>query len=196
MQAPVPHIQNGQHLWLSPERCIYWEEQKALILSDLHFGKTGHFRKSGIAVPQNLYKEDLQRMVQLIQFFQPQTLIVVGDMFHSSANLELELFRKWRTDFSGLSIQLIKGNHDILQDSWYEQAELMVHSSSYSLQPFFFTHDISLEIPTPVEVVPAKSRHLEIESNYIFSGHVHPGILVHGGGRQGSGECSYNWNDK
>src|SRR5690349_20484521 len=136
MQAPVLHIQNGQHLWLSPERCVYWEEQKAIILSDLHFGKTGDFRKSGIPIPQNLYKEDLQRMVQQIQYFQPNTLIVVGDMFHSTANLELDLFRKWRTDFNGLSIQLIKGNHDILQDSWYEQAELMVHTSTYSLQPF------------------------------------------------------------
>ena len=184
MQAPVSHIQNGQHLWLSPERCVYWEEQKALILSDLHFGKTGHFRKFGIAVPQNVYKEDLQRMVQLIQFFQPQTLIVVGDMFHSGENLELELFRKWRTDFSGLSIQLIKGNHDILQNSWYENAGMMVHSSSYSLQPFFFTHDISHNIKPAASLatqgLPAEAP----EPNYIFSGHVHPGILVHGGGRQ------------
>ena len=30
---------------------MFWEEEKALIVSDLHFGKTGHFRKSGIAVP-------------------------------------------------------------------------------------------------------------------------------------------------
>jgi hypothetical protein len=38
-----------QHFWLSPERVIYWEDEKALILSDSHFGKTGHFRKSGRA---------------------------------------------------------------------------------------------------------------------------------------------------
>jgi len=62
-----------------------------LIISDLHFGKTGHFRKSGIAVPQGVYKEDLQRLVSQIQYFQPSQLIIVGDFFHSQLNKELEL---------------------------------------------------------------------------------------------------------
>jgi uncharacterized protein len=178
MQAPVSHIQNGQHLWLSPERCVFWEEQKALILSDLHFGKTGHFRKAGIAVPQNVYKEDLQRLVHVVQHFQPQTLIVVGDMFHSSANLELELFRKWRSDFSDLSIQLIKGNHDILHDNWYEQTQLTIHSQSLSMQPFSFTHDVTQNVSLSTSLNDAASL------PYIFSGHIHPGIAVKGGGRQ------------
>ncbi len=70
-----------------------------LLLSDLHFGKTGHFRKEGIAVPQAIYKEDLQRLVTQIQFFKPQQVVVIGDMFHSHANKELDLFKKWRNDF-------------------------------------------------------------------------------------------------
>lgn len=176
MQTPVAHIQNNQHLWLSPERCIFWEEEKSLILSDLHFGKTGHFRKAGIAVPQNVYKEDLQRLVQLVQYFQPDKLIVVGDMFHSGQNLELELFRKWRSDFSHLSIQLVKGNHDILQQRWYEETQLILHEESLALEPFEFTHDIS---HMQFEQHTASTR-----ANYVFSGHIHPGIMVHGGGRQ------------
>ena len=59
----------GQRLWLSPERIIFWEDEKALILSDTHFGKTGHFRKSGVPVPQNIFLEDLQRLFNLLQFF-------------------------------------------------------------------------------------------------------------------------------
>lgn len=176
MQTPVAHIQNEQHLWLSPERCIFWEEEKSLILSDLHFGKTGHFRKAGIAVPQNVYKEDLQRMVHLVQYFQPDKLIVVGDMFHSGQNLELELFRKWRSDFSHLSIQLIKGNHDILQQHWYEETQLILHEESLAVAPFEFTHDISH--------IQFEQHTLSARPNYVFSGHIHPGIMVHGGGRQ------------
>ena len=82
----------NQDLCLSSDRSIYWEQEKALVVSDLHIGKTGHFRKAGIAVPQSVFREDMQRLVSLIQYFKPQTLIVVGDMFHSSANKELELF--------------------------------------------------------------------------------------------------------
>lgn len=173
MQQPVSHIQNGQHLWLSSDRCIFWEEKKSLIVSDLHFGKTGHFRKEGIAIPQDVYKEDLQRLVQQIQFFQPDSLIVVGDMFHSRLNLELELFKKWRQDFPDLSIHLIKGNHDILTDDWYKKAELTVYADQLALEPFSFTHDIS-SLPVLAPNTPV----------YHFSGHIHPGILVHGGGRQ------------
>src|SRR3954467_15040123 len=107
MQAPLLYKLHEQNLWLSAQRSIFWEEQKALIVSDLHFGKTGHFRKSGIAVPQSVFKEDIQRLVAQIQFFKPSVLLVVGDMFHSHANKELELFEKWRDDFSHLNIRLI-----------------------------------------------------------------------------------------
>ncbi len=61
MHAPYLYQLQRQRYWLSPERMVFWEEEKALVVSDLHFGKTGHFRKSGIPVPQSVYKEDLQR---------------------------------------------------------------------------------------------------------------------------------------
>src|SRR5438132_11874266 len=98
MSAFVKHTVLQNSFLLSAERCIFWEEEKALILSDLHFGKTGHFRKSGIAVPQSIFKEDLQRLISQIQHYKPEQLLVVGDMFHSSAHKELEYLLKWRND--------------------------------------------------------------------------------------------------
>src|SRR5215211_4264070 len=104
MQTLLKHTIKDQALWLSPDRCIYWEEQSSLIVSDLHFGKTGHFRKSGIAVPQSVYKEDMQRLMDQLQFYKPHQLIVVGDLFHSAMNKELDFFKKWRNDFNQLHI--------------------------------------------------------------------------------------------
>jgi metallophosphoesterase superfamily enzyme len=49
----------GQHWRLSAGRAIYWEEENALIVADLHVGKSAHFRKAGIAVPANIVQEDL-----------------------------------------------------------------------------------------------------------------------------------------
>src|SRR3982751_2322108 len=108
MQAPFSYKLMQQQLWLSAHRCVYWEEEKTLIVSDLHFGKTGHFRKSGIAVPQSVFKEDIQRLFHQVQYFQPAQLLVVGDFFHSSANKEMELFRKWRSDHETLPVKLVK----------------------------------------------------------------------------------------
>lgn len=177
MQAPVKHIINGQTLWLSVHRVIFWEEAKALLLSDLHFGKTGHFRKAGIAVPQNLYKEDLQRLFQLILFFRPEQLIIVGDMFHSDANKEMDFFAKWRQDFEHLHIQLVKGNHDILKDDLYKQMGISVCDSGITTctaendGSFIFTHDVATIDFNTVD-------------KYVFSGHIHPGIRINGLGKQ------------
>lgn len=172
MQVAERFLLHQQTLWLSPDRCIYWEEQNSLIVSDLHFGKTGHFRKSGIAVPQTVYKEDMQRLVNQLQFYKPQQLIVVGDLFHSVMNKELDFFIKWRNDFSNLHIELVKGNHDILKKEWYADANISVSDLHYHLGNFCFVHDIS-EACAPSENI-----------HYYFSGHIHPCILLKGLGKQ------------
>lgn len=163
-----------QDLCLTADRSIFWENEKALIVSDLHFGKTGHFRKAGIAVPQSVFKEDIQRLVSQLQYFNPSQLIVVGDMFHSYANKELELFARWRDDFSGLPIKLIMGNHDILQKKWYREKEIEIHDHTYSLSSFCFQHD-------PGQCAQQDSGE---EPPYVFSGHLHPGITFNGMGKQ------------
>ena len=178
MQAPVSYKLLDQQLWLSAHRSVFWEEEKALIVSDLHFGKTGHFRKSGIAVPQAVYKEDLQRLVHLIQYFQPRQIIAVGDLFHSHQNKELELFQRWRHDFPDLPVHLVKGNHDILHESWYKQCKIDVIDEELQLGSFRFRHDLDNVAPS--------------DRDYFFSGHIHPGIRLRGAAKQSlSFPCFY-----
>ena len=153
-----------------------------MILSDLHFGKTGHFRKAGIAVPQSVYREDLLRLLCQIQYFRPRRLLVVGDLFHSRENKELSLFLKWRDDFPDLGIHLIQGNHDILHDSWYAKAAIELSREVLSVGPFSFVHDIE-------DVEPGKDAGPGEDAEpgggaYYFSGHLHPGIRIRGMGKQ------------
>ncbi len=188
MHSPIPYTVQNQQLWLSPERLAFWENEKALIISDLHFGKTGHFRKSGIAVPQSVYKEDLQRLVAQIQYFQPTQLIIVGDFFHSTANKELDLFKKWRENFSAISIHLIKGNHDILENEWYGSCDIQLYDEHLSLSEFSFIHDITVAGQQISAIGLHHSQRTanrkRQNTNYFFSGHVHPGIRVNGAGKQ------------
>lgn len=169
MTAPVLHCIRKHHFWLSPERVLFWEEEKTLIVSDLHFGKTGHFRKSGIAVPQSVYQQDLQRLFHQISFFKPSNILIVGDFFHSIENKEMDFFLKWRKDLSSLPILLVKGNHDILQKEWYNNAGIDV-VDQFQSNSFLFIHDDStIEKP---------------ENVFMFSGHLHPGCLIRGTGKQ------------
>ena len=142
MAVPVFHTIQNNTFWLLPQRALYWEEQKALIVSDLHLGKTGHFRKEGIAVPQAVYKDDLHRLFHIIQYYKPEQLIIAGDMFHSKMNKEVDLFTRWRNDFSHLHVKLIKGNHDILLDDHYSTAGITISHQFLHVDKFCFVHDI------------------------------------------------------
>lgn len=173
MQNPVPHIIAGQTFWIFPERCLYWEEENTLIVADLHLGKTGHFRKSGIAVPQDVYKADLQRLMAMLYLCKAERLIIVGDFTHSSFNKELDLFMKWRNDFSLLQIDLVKGNHDILDDKWYNDANIILHEWSLTVHGFHFRHENKRK----------KILHT-CAAIYTFTGHVHPAIVLKGNAKQ------------
>src|SRR5690349_24893606 len=142
MTSLLSHIIGNDHFILSGERALYWESEKTLIVADLHVGKTGHFRKSGIGVPAAIYKDDLHRLLAQLLFFKAERLIIVGDLTHSIANLELDLFRKWRKDFPLLEVNLAKGNHDILDNRWYEEADINVYNEPFALGDFLFVHDI------------------------------------------------------
>jgi len=174
MQNPLLHIINNNSFWVSPERCLFWEEEQTLIVADLHLGKSGHFRKSGIAVPQNIYKDDLQRLISQLYLFKANRLIIVGDLTHSTVNKELDLFKKWRKDFSLLQIDLVKGNHDILRDDWYDEAAIKISSPMMALGSFIFLHDLK-----------GHENLAEPGNNtYTFTGHLHPGISIKGRGKQ------------
>lgn len=174
MQNPVPYIIRNNTFWVSPERCLLWEEENTLIVADLHLGKSGHFRKSGIGIPQSIYKADLQRLMAQLYLYKVDRLIIAGDLTHSTANKELDLFLKWRKDFSLLHIDLVKGNHDILADSWYEEAAIKVSTWKMKTGPFIFLHDLKAE----------KDLTAEEKGLYRFTGHLHPAINLKGKGKQ------------
>jgi uncharacterized protein len=171
MNAPIPYQIQDQTCWVSPQRAIFWENQSTLLLSDTHFGKTGHFRKNGIGVPQAVFQEDMQRMVDLLGFFKPERLIVVGDLFHSAANLEMDLFAKWRKDFEQLELLLVMGNHDILGDQWYQSNQIAIHKGIFQQGPFQFVHEPMAFTKDP-------------DNGFLFSGHLHPGVSLSGMGKQ------------
>ena len=155
----------GQHFILDPNKAIFWSDQSMLILSDLHLGKAGHFRKHGIAVPGDIHSRDLQRLDYLIDKYDPKTITFLGDLFHSDLNVEWEFFEEWVENQSCLMI-LVKGNHDILPDEVYRSSKMEVQEELI-LGPFHFTHEKTAS------------------QFYNLSGHVHPAVRLKGRAKQG-----------
>jgi DNA ligase-associated metallophosphoesterase len=140
----------------------------------MHLGKIGHFRAAGIPVPNGVNKADLQRLVAQLFLFKADRVIIVGDLTHSEFNNELSLFKKWRNDFPLFRFDLVKGNHDILEDDWYRETSIEVHEKELVIDGFCFRHEFS----TDDLLKPADN------ASFVFSGHVHPGIRMSGRGRQ------------
>lgn len=160
-------VLRGEQIGLLPERALWWPRKKTIVTADLHWGKSGHFRKNGIAIPSATQVKDEIRLAQLIHRYGAERLIVAGDFFHSKHNQEVEHFSHWRSSHRNLHIDLVEGNHDILQRGWYEALGIALHSPALMEAPFLLSHD------APVD-----------QEHFTIHGHIHPGIRLHGQGRQ------------
>ena len=161
----------NQDLLLLPQKAIFWQQEKALIIADVHLGKVGHFRKAGIAVPRDMEQNDLAVLSDLIDEHHPQKIIFLGDFFHSDMNTDWDWFILWRAQFPDLEIILVKGNHDIIDEENYRQLNIKIHDN-LEIGPFLLGHH-----PLTVEELNATEL-------YAFCGHLHPGISLTGKGRQ------------
>lgn len=162
----------GEDLLLLPQKAIYWKSKETLIVSDIHLTKSGHFRKHGIAVPEDVNTSNLDRLSELVKLYEPKKLLVLGDLFHSVENEELNSFKQWREEFQDLEILLTSGNHDILPASFYDEMSI-INAKRIDSKPFLFVHEIE------------KFEHEAEQSNlYMIGGHVHPCVFIRGKGRQ------------
>ena len=160
-----------QDLLLLPQKAIYWQQEKALIVADVHMGKVGHFRKAGIAVPRDMEQDDLAVLSDLIDEHKPKKIIFLGDLFHSDLNTDWDWFVLWRKHFPKLELILIRGNHDIIHDRYYNDLNVALYDELL-IGPFLMLHH------------PQNDDALDKAAGYVFCGHIHPGVSLSGKARQ------------
>lgn len=156
----------GEQVLLLHQKAIWWPAQKTLIVADLHWGKTAHFRKHGIAVPLHTQNSDEEKLSLLIEAHGADKLIIAGDMFHSRANNEVQNFAQWRAKHPGLDIDLVIGNHDILAKEQYLLNSITLHPVCLDAGPFMVSHD---------KMQDAQKFHIH--------GHIHPCVSIESRGR-------------
>ncbi len=166
----IDFIFKKQTLLLLPQKAIYWREEKTLIIADVHLGKTGHFRKAGIAIPTELAQKDLEVLSALINEHQPEKIIFLGDLFHSDKNSDWNWFSLWRKKHDKINMILIKGNHDIIEEENFTNLNISVQQEML-ITPFRMAHH------------PLKKEETVKENSYTLCGHIHPGVHLRGKGR-------------
>ena len=158
-------IINNQKFILHQSGAVFWEEKKMLLISDVHLGKVTHFRKHGIGIPKEAIFENFNRLKQVLEIFDAETIVFLGDLFHSKINTEWNFFVEWLKGHPQ-KIILVEGNHDIISKINYEDLNIEIYSELV-IDDFLLTHH-----PT------------EKEGLFNFCGHIHPAIQLKGLGRQ------------
>ncbi|MCU7613703.1 ligase-associated DNA damage response endonuclease PdeM [Chryseobacterium sp. GMJ5] len=146
---------------LTNQRAAFWEKEKALILSDLHIGKTAHFRKNGIALASQVMKSDLDRLSVLIEYFKPEKFIIVGDLLHAGNNSDVDEFCRWKNQYPEIKFCLVEGNHDRISEKLEKKLCLDFRAEMLELHNILFVHDTEKSNP-----------------KFQVTGHIHPGFVI------------------
>ena len=168
MQVTSVRIQ-GQTFHLHPFKTVFWEEASSLLIADLHLGKAEHFRKRGIPVPVAVSDANWDRLISLLLEFKPEKVLFLGDLFHSEYNRVCDELEAMIRQFDDISFELVVGNHDILDQRFYQDNGLTLHDPTLEMGPFLFSH-------FPLEEFDRKK--------YNIAGHVHPSVRLRGRSRQ------------
>jgi uncharacterized protein len=148
---------------------LYWEEQRLLVVSDLHLEKGSSFATRGVLLPPYDTIATLGRLGAVIARHDPRTVIALGDSFHdreaherlSPANREVLGALQMRRDWIWIS-----GNHDpALPD------------------------DLGGTVANEVAIGPITFRHEPTGAEGEIAGHLHPKARISGRGRSVERRC-------
>jgi DNA ligase-associated metallophosphoesterase len=158
----------GDSWTLHAERAMYWPRHKALLVTDVHFGKGSVLRRAGLAVPTGQTATDLARLDALIAHYQPRRVFVLGDLVHGAAPLDapwIQQVNAWRQRHATITMTLIAGNHDRHFDA--RDLGFEVIAESLRIDNIVLRHEPDV-----------------VEGCYVLAGHVHPGVMLHDGWRK------------
>ena len=160
---------SGVTLAVDLSGALYWEDERILVVSDLHLEKGSSFAARGVLLPPYDTIATLGRLGAVIARHNPRTVIALGDSFHdrtaqdrlTSANREmlavLQLGRDWIW---------ISGNHDP------------------ELPP-----DIGGIVTDEVALGPITFRHEPTGAQGEIAGHLHPKARISTRGRAVERRC-------
>ncbi|MBR0800083.1 ligase-associated DNA damage response endonuclease PdeM [Bradyrhizobium jicamae] len=148
---------------------LFWEEQRLLIVSDLHLEKGSSFAARGVLLPPYDTVATLSRLAAVIARHDPRQVIALGDSFHDR-DAHRRLSEPDREALAALQVRRnwiwISGNHDP------------------ALPP-----DLGGVVASEVAIGPIVFRHEPTGASGEIAGHLHPKARVPTRGRSIERRC-------
>jgi DNA ligase-associated metallophosphoesterase len=154
-------------VWLLPERALWWPAQGMLMVADAHFGKAATFRARGVPVPAGSTVQAIARLDAMLTRLPVEHIAWLGDLLHArEAQVAIDALTAWRTRHADVACTLVRGNHDRHAGDPPADLRFNVAEQPWAVGPFALCHE--------PQTVPG---------HYVIAGHVHPGIVISGRGR-------------
>ena len=115
LSAAPPIPLGSARLLPDPSGALWWPEEAALIVADLHLEKGSSFARHGTLLPPYDTAATLTRLAALAERFRPRRIIALGDSFHdgqAAGRLDPTDQRRLETLVRGCDWLWIAGNHD------------------------------------------------------------------------------------
>ena len=148
---------------------LLWEEQRLLVVSDLHLEKGSSFAARGVLLPPYDTAATLGRLAAVVARHDPRMVIALGDSFHDR-DAHGRLSATDRDAIAGLQVRRdwiwIAGNHDPA-----------------------LTPEIGGVVASEVAIGPIAFRHEPTGASGEIAGHLHPKARVSTRGRSMERRC-------
>ena len=151
----------ADEILLDGRLALFHQKERWLAVADLHFGYELSQRAAGRLVPMWGMASIAERLLQLVNEYQPRRLIVLGDLVHDKT-AALEAAKLLQSLAAHCELIVVAGNHDRQLRGQVEMVE------SWETERFHFHHG-----------------HCAAEANGRIQiiGHLHPaGVLTDGAG--------------
>ena len=102
-------------LEMLPSKALLLPQTNELLICDVHLGKAEYFQQNGIPLTNNSDEQNLLSIKSIVKNYNPNKLIILGDLFHSRYSISESLKSKVEnlSESLNIKIELIVGNHDI-----------------------------------------------------------------------------------
>lgn len=153
---------------------IFIRSIDSLVIADPHLGYEGVMAKKGVLIPKVNLKHICAILEKAIKITGAKKLIVDGDIKNEFSDVDVEEFNELQ-DFinfgkeKGISLILIKGNHDNFVERYKEPFKLVIHRQEADMGGYLFFH--GEELPLGVNK----------ETKMLVMGHEHPAIAIFNG---------------
>jgi len=124
---------------------IYLPKIRSLVIADLHLGVELALFGEGTYMPIDQYQIMQNSIINLIEKYNPESLIINGDFKHEFARpsrqewYELKALSKVLSDY-GVELELVRGNHDNYLKTILAREDKTLREPYYLYSDYLFVH--------------------------------------------------------